>query len=95
MHLQMARTAAVLRPPPIAFKHLPVELLVRFPREAEARAPRPRPAHVDFRRRAEKVWFSSSGNSSYSRHRARSMARGEWLSSPVPARKSAQIIYSQ
>lgn len=95
MHFEIRRMTAVLAPPSIAFKHLPVELLVRFRGKAKARAPGPRSAHADFRSRAEKVCFNSSGSSSYSRHRARSMAWGDWLSSPAPARKSAQIISRQ
>ena len=93
--LQAGRGATTLAPPSITVKHLPVELLVRFCGEAEALVPGPRPAHADFRSRAEKDCFNSSGSSSYSRHIARSMARGDWLSSPAPAKKSAQIISKQ
>ena len=64
MHFQLVGTAAVLAPPSIPVKHLPMELLVRFLGQAETRAPGPRPAHADFRSRAEKVCFNSSGSSS-------------------------------
>ena len=64
MHFQLVGTAAVLAPPSIAVKQLPVELLVLFRGEPDARAPGPRPAHADFRSRAEKVCFNSSGSSS-------------------------------
>ena len=84
--LQVAWNAAVLAPPSSETKQLPIEVLIPFPRVPRARAKRPRPAHADFRRRAGKVCFSSSGSSSYGRHRARSMAGATGFRAPFRSR---------
>lgn len=95
MHLELVAASAILAVPTVALKHLAVEQLVGLPREAKTRTFLTLHFYAGIFKQDEKACFSSSGRSSYSRYIERSMVLGVWLSSPAPAKKSAQIISKQ
>lgn len=77
VHFKMLAVAAILTAPTVALKHLTVEQLVGRCIKLKTRAFLTQSSHADFRSRAEKVCFNSSGSSSYSRPMASSMVLGD------------------